>query len=84
LNAKVPGLGIDEILIDFSELRFCNSNGFYVIMDIVEALYLNATEAKVTVRRLDDDDWQRETLPILLNVDDESIGRRTNFQNVRE
>jgi hypothetical protein len=84
LNAKVPGLGIDEILIDFSELRFCNSNGFYVIMDIVEALYLNATDAKVTVRRLDDDDWQRETLPILLNVDDESIGRRTNFQNVRE
>lgn len=34
--------------------------------------------------RLDDDDWQRETLPILLNVDDESIGRRTSFTNVRE
>lgn len=84
LAAKVPALSIDEISIDFSELRFCNSNGFYVIMDIVEALYFGATEAKVTVRRLDDDDWQRETLPILLNVDDEAIGRRTSFVNVRE
>lgn len=81
---KVEGLAIDEVLIDFAELRFCNSNGFYVIMDIVEALYASAADAKVTVRRLDDDDWQRETLPILLNVDDESIGRRTSFTNVRE
>jgi hypothetical protein len=81
---KVEGLAIDEVLIDFAELRFCNSNGFYVIMDIVEALYASASDAKVTVRRLDDDDWQRETLPILLNVDDESIGRRTSFTNVRE
>lgn len=81
---KVEGLAIDEVLIDFTELRFCNSNGFYVIMDIVEALYASASDAKVTVRRLDDDDWQRETLPILLNVDDESIGRRTSFTNVRD
>ena len=81
---KVEGLAIDEVLIDFAELRFCNSNGFYVIMDIVEAIYTSASDAKVTVRRLDDDDWQRETLPILLNVDDESIGRRTSFTNVRE
>ena len=84
LTAKLPGLGVDEILIDFAELRFCNSNGFYVIMDLVEALYFGAPEAKVIVRRLDDDDWQRETLPILLNVDEEAIGRRTSFQNVRE
>ena len=81
---KVEGLAIDEVLIDFAELRFCTSNGFYVIMDIVEAIYTSASDAKVTVRRLDDDDWQRETLPILLNVDDESIGRRTSFTNVRE
>ena len=81
---KVEGLAIDEVLIDFAELRFCNSNGFYVIMDIVEAIYTSASDAKVTVRRIDDDDWQRETLPILLNVDDESIGRRTSFTNVRE
>lgn len=84
LSAKLPELGVDEITIDFSELRFCNSNGFYVIMDIVEALYRSAADAKVTVRRLDDDDWQRETLPILLNVDDEAIGRRTSFFNVGE
>ncbi len=84
LAAKLPELGVQEIHIDFTELRFCNSNGFYVIMDVVEALYLGAPDAKVFVRRLDDDDWQRETLPILLNVDEEAIGRRTSFQNVRQ
>ena len=52
---KVEGLAIDEVLIDFAELRFCNSNGFYVIMDIVEAIYTSASDAKVTVRRLDDE-----------------------------
>ncbi len=84
IGQKLGALSVDEITIDFAELRFCNSNGFYVIMDIVEALYAGASDAKVTVRRLDDDDWQRETLPILLNVDDEAIGRRTSFTNVRE
>ena len=84
LGVKLRDLSLQEIVIDFTDLRFCNSNGFYVIMDVVEALYLGSGDAKVIVRRIDDDDWQRETLPILLNVDDEAIGRRTSFENVRE
>ncbi len=83
LSAKLPELGLQELVIDFTDLHFCNSNGFYVIMDVVEALYLGSGDAKVIVRRIGDDDWQRETLPILLNVDDEDIGRRTSFEDVQ-
>jgi hypothetical protein len=30
---------VREVVIDFANLRFCNSNGFYIIMDIVETVY---------------------------------------------
>jgi hypothetical protein len=36
------------------------------------------------VRRLEDDDWQQETLPILLNVDEPSIAKRTTFKEFAE
>lgn len=84
LIALLPQQPVEDVVIDFSELRFCNSNGFYVIMDIVEAIYSGAREAKVTVRRIEDDDWQQETLPILLNIDEDAIARRTRFEEVRE
>lgn len=69
--------------LDFTELRFCNSNGFYVIMDIVEAAYQNVP-GQVTVRRLLGDDWQQETLPILLNADEEAISQRTSYSDVQD
>ncbi len=70
-------------MLDFTELEFCNSNGFYVIMDIVELVYL-LLPGPVLVRRLQEDDWQQETLPILLNLDEETIAARTTFEDVRE
>jgi hypothetical protein len=38
----------------------------------------------VLVRRLEEDDWQQETLPILLNLDEASVAARTTFEDVRE
>jgi hypothetical protein len=70
-------------VIDFSELEFCNSNGFYVIMDIIETVY-GKVSGPVLVRRLEEDDWQQETLPILLNLDEASVAARTTFEDVRE
>ena len=67
----------------FRELNFCNSNGFYVIMDIIEIIY-DAFSAPVLVKRLKDDDWQQETLPILLNIDEPEIDERTNFEEFSE
>lgn len=84
LSALLPTENVKDVVIDFSELRFCNSNGFYVIMDIVEAIYRSAGSSPVLVRRIEDDDWQQETLPILLNLDDDAVARRTRFENVRE
>ena len=69
------------VLLDFTGLRFCNSNGFYVIMDIVEAVY-RTVSARVVVRRLKSDDWHQETLPILLNIDEEAVASRTVFEDV--
>jgi len=33
---------------------------------------------------LREDDWQQETLPILLNVDEPDIGTRTTFEDFSE
>ncbi|MBA7549587.1 hypothetical protein ES705_42077 [subsurface metagenome] len=74
---------INEIDFDFRELNFCNSNGFYVIMDITEIIY-NRLSAPVLVKRLKDDDWQQETLPILLNIDEPEINNRTTFKEFSE
>jgi hypothetical protein len=82
LDRSLPEQNVRESVIDFAQLRFCNSNGFYVIMDIVEAVYRHVKGA-VTVRRVRDDDWQQETLPILLNLDEDAIASRTTFEEVR-
>lgn len=83
LENELFELDIDTIELDFRELNFCNSNGFYVIMDITEIVF-NARNAPVTVDRLKDDDWQQETLPILLNVDEPEIDQRITFQDFAE
>jgi hypothetical protein len=48
-------------------------------MDIAEMI-IGTTKGPITVKRLKDDDWQQETLPILLNVDEAEIGVRTTFE----
>jgi len=83
LSEQLPTLSIKQTSIDFTELHFCNSNGFYIIMDIVETIYRSST-GPVRVRRLKEDDWQQETLPILLNIDEEEIASRTSFEDVQE
>jgi hypothetical protein len=70
---------IGRIEFDFKELDFCNSNGFYIIMDITEMI-IDAVPGSITVKRLKGDDWQQETLPILLNVDEPEIETRTTFE----
>ncbi|MDP3274982.1 MAG: hypothetical protein Q8Q09_07275 [Deltaproteobacteria bacterium] len=82
LGKLLPTHAIAQTVIDFAELRFCNSNGFYIIMDLVECVYANV-EGTITVRRVRDDDWQQETLPILLNLEEEAISTRTHFEEVR-
>ncbi len=76
---ELNGLNIEKIEMDFRDLNFCNSNGFYVIMDIIEIIY-SIVDAPVVVNRLKEDDWQQETLPILLNIDEPEINDRTTFQ----
>lgn len=83
LSAELPQLPIGRTSIDFTELRFCNSNGFYIIMDIIELVYA-AANGPVLVRRLEEDDWQQETLPILLNLDEAAVAARTSFEDVGE
>ena len=79
LDQVIPKEKIGRIEFDFKELDFCNSNGFYIIMDITEMI-IDATKGPITVKRLKDDDWQQETLPILMNVDEPEIEVRTTFE----
>jgi hypothetical protein len=79
LDQLIPKEKIGRIEFDFKELDFCNSNGFYIIMDITEMI-IDATKGPIIVKRLKDDDWQQETLPILLNVDEPEIEARTTFE----
>jgi hypothetical protein len=79
LDQLIPKEKIGRIEFDFKELNFCNSNGFYIIMDIAEMI-ITTTKGPITVKRLKDDDWQQETLPILLNVDEPEIEARTTFE----
>jgi len=83
LEQLLPQENVGRIELDVKELDFCNSNGFYIIMDITEMI-INAIPGPVTVKRLKDDDWQQETLPILLNVDEPEIGGRIAFQEFAE
>ena len=79
LDQLIPKEKIGRIEFDFKDLDFCNSNGFYIIMDITEMI-IGTLKGPITVKRLKDDDWQQETLPILLNVDEPEIEARTTFE----
>jgi hypothetical protein len=79
LEHLLPQEKIGRIEFDFKELDFCNSNGFYIIMDITEMI-IDAITGPITIKRLKGDDWQQETLPILLNVDEPAIEARTTFE----
>lgn len=81
LSGSLPDKHIQTANVDFTELKFCNSNGFYIIMDIVELIYKNV-ESSVLIRRLKDDDWQQETLPILVDIDNPDISKRTVFEDI--
>ncbi len=83
LRRVLPTSEFESTMLDFTELEFCNSNGFYTIMDIIELVYA-AGAGPVLVRRLEEDDWQQETLPILLNMDEAAIADRTRFEDVPE
>lgn len=83
LDEELRRTEIENIELDFRELNFCNSNGFYVIMDLIEIVY-DRQEVPVIVNRLKDDDWQQETLPILLNIDEPEINDRTSFKEFAE
>jgi hypothetical protein len=79
LEQLLPREKIGRIEFDFKELDFCNSNGFYIIMDITEMI-IDTINGPIMVKRLKGDDWQQETLPILLNVDEPEIESRTTFE----
>ena len=83
LEEELSEVSVEEIEFDFRELNFCNSNGFYVIMDIIEIIY-DVFTAPVLIKRLREDDWQQETLPILLNIDEQDIDERTSFEEFSE
>lgn len=83
LDEELRRTDVENIELDFRELNFCNSNGFYVIMDLIEIIYDNK-DVPVIVNRLKEDDWQQETLPILLNIDEPEINDRTSFNEFSE
>jgi hypothetical protein len=78
LEDVISNSSFESIEFDFKELIFCNSNGFYIIMDITE-LIMDKIPGPIVVKRLQDDDWQQETLPILLNTDEPELNRRISF-----
>jgi hypothetical protein len=83
MQVKLPELKISQAVIDFTDLQYCSSNGFYVLMDIIEVIY-DYFPGKIIIKRLFNDDWQQETLPILINIDDNLIKQRTTFENIEE
>jgi hypothetical protein len=83
LREKLTEQPVADAVIDFTELKYCNSVGFYVIMDMIEAIY-DTVQGTIAIRRLQDDDWQQESLPILLNLEDETVKRRTVVEEVQE
>jgi hypothetical protein len=81
LGQKLRNTIITSCELDFSELTYCNSNGFYSLMDIVEIIY-RSTNSPVIIKRLKKDDWQQQILPILLDLDDIDIACRTEVMDV--
>ncbi|TKC97878.1 hypothetical protein [Polyangium fumosum] len=82
LGRILPERVFASIRMDFTRMRFANDNCFYVIMDIVDAVYLGVPGAPVTVRRGANEDWQQETLPVLLNLSEEANAARTTFEDI--
>ena len=83
LKVKLAEEDLAEGVIDFTELKYCNSIGFYILMDMIELVFQRVS-GMIAVRRLEDDDWQQESLPILLNLEEESVKSRTVIEEVRE
>jgi hypothetical protein len=83
LESKLKEDRISSTVLDFTELKYCNSNGFYVLMDIIDMIY-KSVPGDVRVNRLSRDDWHQETLPVLLNLEDRSIGSRTTLEDQAE
>lgn len=54
--------------------------GLDAVMELVEQLY-EKLPGKVSIRRVADDDWHQETLPILLNLDEPGVAERTILEN---
>ena len=56
---------IEAVELDFQDLSFCNSNGFYIIMDITEMI-INQSKGPIVVKRLKDDDcrFSRPNYPL--------------------
>jgi hypothetical protein len=79
LETLLPKQQIETIEFDFQELKFCNSDGFYIIMDIIDII-IDRIKGSILVKRIIEDDWQQESLPILLNVDEPEIGNRITFE----
>lgn len=78
LDEKLSTQPFKHSHLDFTGLEFCNSNGFYILMDIIEKIYGTVTD-KVTVKRVMGDDWHQNTLPVLLNIDENK--NRTIFED---
>jgi hypothetical protein len=83
LKVKLEEEELDEGVIDFTELTYCNSIGFYILMDMIELVF-KEIDGMIAVRRLEDDDWQQESLPNLLNLEEDSVKSRTVIEEVRE
>jgi hypothetical protein len=80
--AKIlPRQSITKVTMDFVKVQFCGDHAFYVLMDIVDAVY-NMVPGPVTVRRIPGNDWQHATLPILLNLSEDDNAARTTFEDV--
>lgn len=83
LDAQLRQNKISSTVLDFTGLSYCNSNGFYVLMDIIDVIY-GIVPGGVQVNRLSRDDWHQETLPVLLNLEDREICFRTSLKDCVE
>lgn len=81
LEEKLKKQAIERVTFDFTALEYCNSNGFYSVMDIIEIIY-KFSHGSVYVKRLEGDDWQQQTLPVLLNLRNADISKRTLLENI--
>ena len=46
---------VERVTINFTEFKYCNSNGFYVLMDIIEIIYA-MSKGDVYIKRIQTDD----------------------------